>query len=311
VPRRKGGFASQEQKLDDRPLEERTIARLLALDNIPQPGLHDLPVQLIDPNPYQARRDFTDLDELADVIRAQGFTSRLRVRPHPTKEDRFQLIYGERRLRAAALAGLTRVPVEIVEHSDLEMVEIGLAENIQRRDLTPLEEARALRAVMDAHRYSQVQMAKRLGKSAGYVQNRLDLLRAPEDVQEMVAARPDTLGAARTLARIKDDTKREQLVAEVMDGSLTGEQARARVLHLIDPEPLPRIPQSLAYVEQTGLLREVNRLMSTFIRWGKTLDRASPEGARLFASYLREGLLPAAEDLARKAEAIADGEEPQ
>ena len=310
MPRRKGGFASQEQKLDERPLEERTIARLLALDNTPQAGLHDLPIQLIDPNPYQARREFTDLDELADVIRVQGFTSRLRVRPHPTEDDRFQLVYGERRLRAAALAGLARIPVEIVEHSDLDMVEIGLAENIQRRDLTPLEEARALRAMMDAHRYSQVQMAKRLGKSAGYVQNRLDLLRAPEDVQEMVAARPDTLGAARSLARFKDETERGKLVAAITDGSLTGEQASARIQQLSDPEPLPSISQSPAYEEQS-LLREVNRLMSTFIRWGKTLDRASPEGARLFASYLRNGLLPAAEDLAQKAEAIAEGAESQ
>ena len=309
MPRRKGGFASQEQKLDERPLEERTIARLLALDSTPQPGLHDLPIPLIDPNPYQARREFTDLDELADIIRVQGFTSRLRVRPHPTEDNRFQLVYGERRLRAAALAGLTRVPVEIVEHSDLEMVEIGLAENIQRRDLTLLEEARALRALMDAHRYSQVQMAKRLGKSAGYVQNRLDLLRAPEDVQEMVAARPETLGAARSLARVKDQTERGRLVAAITEGSLTGEQASARVQQLSDPEPMLGNAQSQADAEQT-LLRDINRLMFTIIRWGKTLERVSPEGARQFASYLRDGLLPAAEDLARKAEAIAAEAEP-
>ena len=308
MPRRKGGFAAQEQTLDDRPLVERTIARLLVLDNAPQPGLHDLPIELIDPNPYQARREFTDLDELADVIRIQGFTSRLRVRPHPTEDARFQLVYGERQLRAAARAGLTRVPVEIVEHSDLDLVEIGLAENIQRRDLTPLEEARALRAVMDAHGYSQVQMAKRLGKSAGYVQNRLDLLRAPEDVQDMVAARPDTLGAARTLARIKDDTERRQLVAQVTDGSLTGEQASAYGQRVRDVAPLPSSPPTPSQDEQ-GLLREVNRLLSVFIRWGTTLDRASPDGARLFASSLRDGLLPAAEDLARKAEAIAEGRE--
>ncbi len=125
----------------------------------------------------------------------------------------------------------------------------------------------------------------------------------------MVTARPETLGAARTLARIKDDTERGQLVAEVMDGILTGEQAHARVVQLIDPEP-PSIPQPPADAEQQRLLREVNRLMSAFVRWGSILQRASPEEARVFASYLREGLLPAAEDLANKAEAIAEGAKP-
>src|SRR3712207_1016290 len=95
-----------------------------------QPRLRDLPVERIDPNPFQARREFTDIDGLAQTIRAQGFTSRLRVRPHPDQASRFQLVYGERRLRAAIVAGLTRVPVEIIAHSDDEVIEIGLAANI-------------------------------------------------------------------------------------------------------------------------------------------------------------------------------------
>jgi hypothetical protein len=125
----------------------------------------------------------------------------------------------------------------------------------------------------------------------------------------MVAARPETLGAARSLARVKDETERGKLVAAIAEGSLTGEQASARVQHSSDPQPQPGIPRAQAPEEQT-LLREVNRLMSTFIRWGKTLDRVSPEAARLFASSLREGLLPAAEELARQAETIAERAEP-
>ena len=143
-----------------------------------QPRLRDLPVERIDPNPFQARRDFSDIDELAQTIRVQGFTSRLRVRPHPDQASRFQLVYGERRLRAAIVAGLTRVPVEIIAHSDDELIEIGLAENIQRQDLTPIEEAQGLQALLERRSYSQRMLADRLGKIRGYVQKRHDLLRS-------------------------------------------------------------------------------------------------------------------------------------
>ena len=194
-----------------------------------QPRVRDLPVERIDPNPFQARREFTDIDELAQTMRVQGFTSRLRVRPHPDQAGRFQLVYGERRLRAAITADLTRIPVEIVGHSDDEMVEIGLAENIQRRDLQPMEEAIALESLMRARGYSQRALADRLGKSTGYVQNRLDLLRAPEDVQDLVRQRPESLQAARSIARLSDPAQRKPLIAGLVSGALTGDDVVVRV----------------------------------------------------------------------------------
>ncbi len=114
---------------------DQYFARTLAV----QPVLRDLPLDRIDPNPFQARRSFVAIDELAAAIKQQGFISRLRVRPHAEVPDRFQLVYGERRLRAAIAAGLEHVPVEIVTTSDQQMMEIGLLENVQRADLQPLE----------------------------------------------------------------------------------------------------------------------------------------------------------------------------
>ncbi len=318
MPRRKPSFEPVDT--DDRSIEQTSVARLFVLENAPRPVLRDLILERIEPNPFQARQTFPDLEELADVIRVQGFTSRLRVRSHPTKENYFQLVYGERRLRAAALAGLTEVPVEVVEHSDLEMIEIGLAENIQRRDLDPLEEARALRSLMDAHGYSQRQLAERLGKTHGYIQRRLDLLRAPEDVQEMVAARPDTLGAARVLQRLDDPDDRRYLVARVLDGSLTGETAAREAQALInrspssnpspDVAPTQRLtqPSSTTSAEMQRVLgRDANRLMSTVIRWNKALATATPADERAFAAYLREGLLPELEAVLRSADDRAGG----
>lgn len=97
------------------------------------------------PNPFHARKAFPEIDDLAQSIRVHSFTSRLGIRLHAEIEDNYQLVYGERCLHAAIVAGPTDVPCETVRQSDVEKVEIGLAENIQRQDLTPLEEAHALK----------------------------------------------------------------------------------------------------------------------------------------------------------------------
>ena len=115
----------------------------------------------------------------------------------PARPGFFQLVYGERWLRAAILAGLATVPCEIAEHTDAEMFEIGLAENIQRRDLLPLEEGAAFRLALDQRGYSIRSLAERIGKDKSYIQDRLAALGAPADVQQMVEARPDTLRAAK------------------------------------------------------------------------------------------------------------------
>jgi len=287
-----------------------------------KPLLRDVRVDLIEPNPFQARKEFPDIDELAQAIRTLGFTSRLRVRPHPEIEGTYQLVYGERRLRAAIEAGLADVPCEIVRHSDVEIAEIGLAEKIQRRDLTPLEEAQALKALMDQRGYSQRELAERLGKSHGYVQHRLDLLRAPEDVQQLVAQRPQSFKAARDIARVSDPAQRQQLITAVSKGTLTSREVADRVRALTGdvggtmPSP-PSVGRSSStahatYVHQTEhpqsamariLEQEILREDIKFSRWRQALRRASAHERHAFASYLRENFLPQAEALLRAAEA--------
>jgi ParB family chromosome partitioning protein len=139
-PKRKGGFFAQEERPEDVEARIREVAAVLAPKRL---VIQEVGEERILPNPFQARRIFTGLEDLANAIRVQGFTTRLRVRPDPDRAGFFQLVYGERRLRAARLAGLREIPCEIADHSNDEMIEIGLAENIQRQDLTPLEEAAA------------------------------------------------------------------------------------------------------------------------------------------------------------------------
>ena len=291
------------------------VARAYArsLSQIEKPRTLDLAVDRIDPNPYQARKTFMDIDDLEQSIRSHGFTSRLRVRPHPTIEGRFQLVYGERRLRAAVAAGLTQIPVEVAAHPDDEMIEIGLVENIQRADLQPLEEAEALKELMDRAGYSIRQLAERIGKSAGYVQGRLEILRAPVDVREMVGERPGTLQAARVLARLPDPAARGELIAGIRGGSLTGEVAAAQARALINtttgssdqPRDLPerrgdaRAGQGTALDRILG--RDIPRLDSMFSRWSQSLDDAAPEDAATIAAYIKERLLPRAEAMLQKA----------
>src|ERR671917_2574115 len=157
MPRRKSFYEDSGSNAQEHMLEQN----LQALIAPQRPQTTDLPIARIRPNPFQARRTFDDLAELAATIRAQGFTTRVRVRPDPSEPNAFQLVFGERRLRAAELAGLAMVPCDVAEHTDDEMIEIGLAENIQRRDLDPLEEARAFRTLIDQRGYTERRLAER------------------------------------------------------------------------------------------------------------------------------------------------------
>lgn len=189
----------------------------------------DIPIERIRTNPFQARVKFKDIEELADSMRTHGFTSRLRVRRDPAQPQFFQLVYGERRLRAAHVAGITSIPCDVADYSDRQMREIGLTENVQRSDLEPLEEARAFRVAIDDGGYSIRTLAAQIGKSKGYVQGRLDLLRAPDDVQQMVDEHPETFTAGLLIGQLPTHELRQPLIESVIKGDLDKESIRGIV----------------------------------------------------------------------------------
>ena len=194
-----------------------------------KPVIRDLPVDRLEPNPFQARQSFDDLEELAQSIRVLGFITRLRVRPHPEQPDHFQLVFGERRWRAAMAAGLQMVPCEIAPHPDEALLEMGLAENIQRQDLNPIEEAQAFRRFIEERGYTQQRLADRIGKDTAYVNRRLKLLETPRDVQDLVIQRPDTIVVAREIARLATPEQRQPLIAQVVRGELGTREVQAIV----------------------------------------------------------------------------------
>lgn len=203
------------------------FATVFADDFADRPAMpQDIPIDQIEPSPLQARQEFRNLEELVQSMREHGFTSRIRVRPHPTQPGHYQLVYGERRLRAARMAGITIIPCDVAPHSDAELREIGLTENIVREDLNPLEEARAFEQALSARDdagqplYSIRSLAERVGKDKGYIQNRIKLLETPDDVQQMVEARPDTLRAAREIAKLPTPEAREPLITSLLSGDV-------------------------------------------------------------------------------------------
>ena len=184
-------------------------------------GVRNIDVERIQPNPEQPRLMFdeTTLEELAASIREHGVLQPILVRPLDGGE--FQLIAGERRWRASKAAGLETIPALVEEIDDDTALEISIIENLQREDLSPLDEAAMYDRMVREHGYSVRRLAQKLGKDKGYLENRMRLADAPEEVRELVSLRKDTLSHAYELMKVADPKKRKRLAAQVAKGELT------------------------------------------------------------------------------------------
>ncbi len=179
-------------------------ALISAGDNVGGLRFEEVPVSAIRPNAHQPRRNFSEasIKELAASIREVGILQPLVIR---STETGFELIAGERRLRAAKEAGLDRIPVLIRQAEESESMEMALVENLQREDLNPLETASAYQALMDGFGLTKDQLAHRLGKSRAAVTNTLRLTRLPKSIQEMVLAEKLSEGHARALLGLESE----------------------------------------------------------------------------------------------------------
>jgi len=186
-------------------------------------GLEQVRLDLIDPNPFQPRRDFSEnsLAELADSIRASGVVQPILVRRSAPTEGRYQLVVGERRWRAARLAGLETIPAMIRELTDQDALELALTENLLRQDLNPLEVAHAYQALQETYHLSHEEVAERLGINRSSVTNTLRLLRLPVTVQEMLSKDEITYGHARALLGLESETAQVQLASRIASQGLS------------------------------------------------------------------------------------------
>ena len=195
--------------------ENRVIEEAKNNDSIVQISLSELRA-----NPYQPRKNFDEeaLNELAASIKEHGV-----FQPFIVKKSvkGYEIIAGERRFRASKLAGLTTIPAIIKDFSDEEMMQIALLENLQRENLTAIEEAKAYKSIIESMNITQDELAKKVGKSRSHITNILGLLKLPTSVQDMVLFNKISMGHARVLSKLDDAEKQEELAQKVLDEDLS------------------------------------------------------------------------------------------
>lgn len=196
----------------------------------PHVGVEAIRVDLITPNPFQPRQTFdqTSLKELADSIRASGVVQPILVRK---SGERYQLVAGERRWRAAMAAGLESIPAVVREISDREALELALTENLLREDLNPIEAAHGFKALQDQHGLTHEEIAARLGIDRSTITNTLRLLRTSPPIQEMVQHGALTAGHVRALLALEFYTEQEKVAALVVKNSLSVRATEELVAH--------------------------------------------------------------------------------
>ena len=230
--------------------EETTVVSAGSTDQV----LH-LDVESLEAGAFQPRRTFEEdaLIELVSSIREKGVLQPLLVRKHPQKDGMYEIVAGERRYRAAKIAGLKEVPVIVKDFDDRTTLEVALIENLQRENLNPLEEAEGYKRLLDEFQYTQEELSKVVGKSRSFVANQMRLLDLPDTLKKMVEARQLTAGHARALLNAKNP---EALAHQVITKGLNVRQTEK--LAMTEGEKQARKP---AQQKETPVYKKDNDIM--------------------------------------------------
>ena len=238
----------------------------LRADTQAEGAVSTLPLQKIEPNPLQPRKTFAEeeLDALAESIRIHGIIQPLTVRLLPN--GYYQIIAGERRWRAARLAGLSQVPVVVIEADDRKAMELALIENLQRADLNPIEEAEGYQQLISQYGMTQEQAAERVGKSRPAVANALRLLSLGPEILKLVEAGTISAGHARALLVLKTDGERMAVAQKVQNLSLSVRQTEALCKKMAKPpkEAPKEAPVAVDYVAECE--KELKRTLGRGVR---------------------------------------------
>lgn len=234
------------EMLDFDQVEEKIV------EETPNDEIVEIPINELMSNPYQPRKVFDEeaLKELSESIKEHGVFQPIIVKK---SVKGYNIIAGERRTKASELAGLKTVPAIVRDFSDEEMMQVALLENLQREDLSAIEEAKAYKSIIESLRLTQDELAKRLGKSRSHITNMLGLLRLPLSVQDMVLYGKISMGHARVLSKLENSEQIEDLANKVINENLsvrdlevlTNESSYVRST----PSSKPRKSKEYKYVE--------------------------------------------------------------
>lgn len=254
---------------------------------------HELPVDMIHPNPNQPRTEIDDerIEELADSIQKVGVLQPVVVRPYG---EGYQIIAGERRWRAAKAVGLEKVPVRVMAASETESLELALIENLQRQDLNAIEEARGFRRLLTEYQMTQAELADKVSKSRSAITNTLRLLDLPEEVQEMICSGRLTAGHSRAVLSVTDEALRLKLAHKIVDEGLSVRDAE-NVARLFAAGQSDRTPRPAAPKSFKIIARKLRRMLGTNVR-----VRLTPKKGRIEIDFVGE------EELARIFSALTE-----
>jgi ParB family chromosome partitioning protein len=246
----------------------RGLSALISTDQQPAASdeIREIELDLIRPGSQQPRTNFDQakLDELAQSIRSTGIIQPLLVRP---KGGLFELVAGERRWRAAQLAGLARIPAIVRDIPDERLLEMALVENIQRQELNPIEEALAYKRLIESLGLTQEEVAQRVGRDRTFVTNYLRVLKLPTDIQKLIETDKLSFGHARTLLAINDPMVQRRLAHKIAKHKWSVRETEQRVRNLTNP-PEAKTPKPALHSDPNVRAAEakLRRALSTQVR---------------------------------------------
>ncbi len=218
-------------------------------------GVVELKITELESNKNQPRRYFDDqaLQELADSIKEHGIVQPIIVRK---LEDSYQIVAGERRWRAARIAGLKAVPVIIKDYTNTQVMEIALIENLQRQDLNSIEEAVAYKSLIEEHDMTQEQISERIGKSRSAIANTMRLLNLPEIIRKMIIEGKISAGHARALLAIEDKKRQLEIAQKIIDQQLNVRDVEKLAAQKEELEPKKEIKKDVEIIELEERLKK-------------------------------------------------------
>ncbi|MGB9595482.1 MAG: ParB/RepB/Spo0J family partition protein [Candidatus Poribacteria bacterium] len=283
----------------NRPILGRGLSALIP-DAVKTQGgerVISIPIDNVFPSPYQPRMQMDDesLEELSASIKEKGVVQPIIVRTMGT--DKYEVIAGERRLRASKLAGLNEVPAIVKEVNDAEAMAIAITENIQREDLNAVELARAYQALINQFNFTQEQLAQSLGKSRPAITNILRLLQLPQEIQEYILSDKISMGHARALLSLEDKNLQITICKKIMDMDLSVRQTEKLVQKMLQ-QPKQKKKKPMANVAEIAELENrLRKLLATQVKVrhkgnkGKIeIEFYSPDDLERIMSIIEAGL---------------------
>ncbi len=247
-----------------------------------------VPVDQIIPNRYQPRAIFDEekIDELAKTIHTHGIIQPIVVRK--VENGRYEIIAGERRYRAVKKLGWDTVPAIIKDLDDKQTASVALIENLQREELTPIEEALAYNQLIEVHKLTQEALAQRLGKSQSTVANKLRLLKLPKEVQQALLKKEITERHARALIPLKDEEKQAKVLQEIIDKQLNVKQTEDRVNKLLEAPEKKKKPKRISFSKDVRIaVNTIRQSLQMIHKSGINVDSTEEELEEFYQITIR------------------------